>query len=1114
MSRLVRPGTAIVLMVPAVPVWNYGLRPHGLTVGRLLILLAAALLAWQWRRMPSPRASLPHAVWAMIFGVTALWAWIVVSAVSWGCGTCNGDLYGATELGAVCVLTAAACALEPALRRMVIHAVFVGGVLIAVLALAGVHGLTVGTADASTVQRRLAGTFGNPNALATALAFSFPAGIATLRCTRGWLRLACAALLVLVAVALALTLSRSGMIAAVAGVAVLLTLSQPLRSRRRRALLGGLLAIAVAAAAAYPLFNSAREHAESAPIDKMLRSRDTSGWDGTQAGLVRVGGSRLSNTADGSLEILTTHARQGVSRSIGGVARDGTYAVTFQARAVSGTPKLDFGLASATGRGASATRAVHLSGRWKLLRIVWHPTANTPGAAFSAWLPRGSSGFRLRNLTATARPQVTQTVPRFDLSTRLTGSVYDELKHQQALQQKRDVESRLFAVKESIAAFMSQTMRGIGWDNFTAYSASHGNYGDLPTHDAYLQLLAELGLIGVLLFIRMLLVVVRAVRAGPRDELGLATLSLLVTGGVGLLFINGLVEPDVMLPLAFTAALACSRASVYETETEPTWWIARPSRWLSALPSLHVPSLLWLRAARLRALPTLAPQDTSVANSTLPDASGVPSPPRGYRPALDGLRAVAVMAVIAYHQSMGVPGGFLGVDVFFVLSGYLITSILISDVVATGRVRFANFWARRARRLLPAVILLVLVCAIEVNGSSDVSSWALRRSDLISTLFYYANWHFIATDQSYFASFLGSSPVRHTWTLAIEEQFYIVWPLIVFVAYRMGRSMRSLAIIVAVGGVASAVAMALLYSPADPSRSYFGTDTRAATLLVGAGLALLVSTRPGILRFKRAATVARWGWAPLAATVLAAFMFLPDHSRLYYYGGALVFAIVVAICLFILEAAPSGPLATALSSRPIRWIGRLSYSLYLWHWPIIVWMGKTFPHHATLRKVVELAVTFAASIISYYVVEMPIRTGRMPWIRLSWRRLALAMPAALAAVTVAIILLTTSHNSLATELQPVTPLACPRSLAVVGQHSWCVREIGKPDAPIVASIGDSTSQALYPGMRAAAKRDGWTYIEAAEGGCSILPLTFVESDQAQYISQAKQCAADVPPDHR
>jgi peptidoglycan/LPS O-acetylase OafA/YrhL len=486
------------------------------------------------------------------------------------------------------------------------------------------------------------------------------------------------------------------------------------------------------------------------------------------------------------------------------------------------------------------------------------------------------------------------------------------------------------------------------------------------------------------------------------------------------------------------------------------------------------------------------------------------SPPTGYRPALDGVRAIAVLAVIGYHLSPHVPGGFLGVDMFFVLSGYLITSILLSQLRRPGRIRLAEFWAHRARRLLPAVLVLVLFCAFEVSRYENVDSWALRQSDLLSTLFYYANWHFIATDQSYFATFLGASPVRHTWTLAIEEQYYIVWPLVLFAAYWLGRGPRLLVGVIVVGAVASTTEMALLYNAANPSRAYFGTDTRASTLLVGAGLALLVQRRPEWLTGPLARALARWAWAPVALATLAAFALATDHSTAYYRGGALAFALLIAVALFVLEAAPAAPLATAMSISPMRWIGRISYGLYLWYWPMLVWIGRAMASHGHLRDVVELAAIFAAATVSFYVVERPIRTGRLPTVGMSRRRLAVAMPVAMAAVAAVTLHLTTLGSpALSAQLTPVTPLACPQE-TWVGTFSWCPRRVGKPGAPVVASIGDSTSQALYPGMREAATRRGWTYIEAAEGGCSALPLLFVEFGTPQYIAKAKRCVADIP----
>ena len=195
-----------------------------------------------------------------------------------------------------------------------------------------------------------------------------------------------------------------------------------------------------------------------------------------------------------------------------------------------------------------------------------------------------------------------------------------------------------------------------------------------------------------------------------------------------------------------------------------------------------------------------------------------------YRPALDGVRAVAVLSVIAYHVGW-LRGGFLGVDIFFVLSGYLITTLLLREFDSKGRIALSNFWFRRARRLYPAVLLLVVACLLEaVRIQSEAATLAARRADILSTLFYYANWHFIATDQSYFAAFLGASPLRHMWSLAIEEQFYLLWPLLLIVVLRVCR--RALLPAVLIGAVASALAMALLYSRSNPSRAYRCRSTR------------------------------------------------------------------------------------------------------------------------------------------------------------------------------------------------------------------------------------------------------------------------------------------------
>ena len=227
-----------------------------------------------------------------------------------------------------------------------------------------------------------------------------------------------------------------------------------------------------------------------------------------------------------------------------------------------------------------------------------------------------------------------------------------------------------------------------------------------------------------------------------------------------------------------------------------------------------------------------------------------------YLPALDGLRAFAVAGVFAYHLGFGwASGGYLGVDLFFVLSGFLITSLLIEEWVTTARIRLGSFWARRARRLLPALFLVLVAIAVYVvlNGrfgppgsAAQVDLSGLRGDDL-ATLFYVANWHAIFAHQSYFAQFSAPSPLEHTWSLAIEEQFYLVWPpvLLLILTLARGAWRRVGMIVTVVGALASAGLMALLYHPAaDPTRLYFGTDTRVFDMLAGATMAMVAAARP------------------------------------------------------------------------------------------------------------------------------------------------------------------------------------------------------------------------------------------------------------------------------
>jgi peptidoglycan/LPS O-acetylase OafA/YrhL len=375
-----------------------------------------------------------------------------------------------------------------------------------------------------------------------------------------------------------------------------------------------------------------------------------------------------------------------------------------------------------------------------------------------------------------------------------------------------------------------------------------------------------------------------------------------------------------------------------------------------------------------------------------------------YQPPLDGLRAVAVGGVIVYHFGSDLPGGFLGVDTFFVLSGYLITSLLLAEWGKSGTIHFSAFWARRARRLLPALLLALVAIVCWASFAADADRLSSIRADSLWTLGYGANWHFINSGQSYFELFLEASPLRHAWSLAIEEQFYLVWPLITFACLRLGRGRTHVLAAVCVGGaVASAVLMAAIYSPVEPSRAYFGTDTRASQLLVGASLAILLA------RWAPKSNVARTsiraiGAVGAVATVLA-FAVVSDRDAWMYRGGFLAFAIATACVIASAVQPGSTVLRAVLSVRPARWVGQISYGLYLWHWPVSIWLSpdRTGIDGWSLA-LVRLAVTFGASTLSYYVIELPIRRGQI--VRTGRFSPAFA-PSAMAACAVVILVTTT-----------------------------------------------------------------------------------------------------------
>ncbi|MCU1426843.1 MAG: hypothetical protein JWL83_843 [Actinomycetia bacterium] len=347
-------------------------------------------------------------------------------------------------------------------------------------------------------------------------------------------------------------------------------------------------------------------------------------------------------------------------------------------------------------------------------------------------------------------------------------------------------------------------------------------------------------------------------------------------------------------------------------------------------------------------------------------------------PALDGLRGLAVAAVLCFHaQYTWAGGGFLGVSAFFTLSGFLITTLLIVERDAMGHVNLRTFWARRARRLLPAAFLALGGIVLYGAFAADAIQRGNLRADVFSALGYVANWRFIFHHQSYAEIFNGKpSPVLHFWSLAIEEQFYVVFPLLATLLLWLGRGRaRLFGIVLGALVVGSVVLSHLLMINNDVQRVYYGTDTRAPELLIGALLAIVLVGR------RRPAT----GAARVALKIVGSTSFLVvlylwatarESNHWLYEGGFALHALLVAAVLA--ESLLPGPLSALLSVQPLRWLGRISYGVYLYHWPIYLWLSPARVPSLSRSElfVLRVAVTLAVATASFYLVERPVRLSQ------------------------------------------------------------------------------------------------------------------------------------------
>jgi peptidoglycan/LPS O-acetylase OafA/YrhL len=493
--------------------------------------------------------------------------------------------------------------------------------------------------------------------------------------------------------------------------------------------------------------------------------------------------------------------------------------------------------------------------------------------------------------------------------------------------------------------------------------------------------------------------------------------------------------------------------------------------------------------------------------------------------ALDGLRGLAVAAVLLYHsQYSWARGGFLGVSAFFTLSGFLITSLLLGQ--RERGVPLRRFWGRRARRLLPAAMLAIVFVLLFAATIATNDQLRLLRGDVIATLAYVANWRFYASGQSYAHLFSQPSPVLHFWSLAIEEQFYVVFPLIVALVVWVTRNATALrrrqvlGVLLTAGIAASVIAGRVLYPTRGSTRVYYGTDTRAAELLVGALLAVLLAgnitmERPASRKVRALAAVGGFG----ALGVMFWWWATVDQSAAWLYrGGFAAHAVLAAIV--IAAARVAGPFARALSWRPLAALGIISYGVYLFHWPIYLWLT---PERTGLAAapllLLRVTLTITLAIASFLFLEQPIlRSTRSPLIpeRLVPARgfsARIAIPLTASAIVAALLLVTTSVPAPTVVFAPLSAQASALKI-IVHKAAPPPKPVIKPmyrrftaHRPLrVLVVGDSVGQTLGRGIELWADQTGRAQVENdAVYYCSLGRFLPRQLPLGEVVAPAQHC---------
>ncbi|MDY2776805.1 MAG: acyltransferase family protein [Collinsella sp.] len=439
-----------------------------------------------------------------------------------------------------------------------------------------------------------------------------------------------------------------------------------------------------------------------------------------------------------------------------------------------------------------------------------------------------------------------------------------------------------------------------------------------------------------------------------------------------------------------------------------------------------------------------------------------------YIPALDGIRALAVVAVVLYHLGFRwIQGGLLGVTMFFAISGFIITRLLLNEFSQTGKIDLKSFWIRRARRLLPAIVALIVVVILLCAIFNRVMLTKMR-PDILPSLLFFNNWWQILQNVSYFDALGDPSPLTHFWSLAIEEQFYLIWPVLLFALLSIKAPHAAIRRGILAMGAVSALAMALLYTPAlDPSRIYYGTDTRVFSLLLGAWLAFipLESMTPrGILALvgadKLLPAAAEKDLASNRSTQIAGivgllglvglFVMSNGYSAFQYRGGMLL-CTLLTLALIAACVQPEGPLVRLFSLKPLVWIGTRSYSIYLWHFPLLTLMNPV----ADIRSrpwwltVIQLAIVLVVAEASFRLIEDPFRHGLLG--RVVARLRSGDRPADLAKRHVAPVALTTA----AVLAAAICLVAVPNTSALSEEGAALLADGKTPGDDVQAPEGDA-----------------------------------------------------------